>query len=622
MNASSPSDLNYTEQTTMNYEEVTTFTPDVHCIRKYFNNKTQTYYIYKGYSGIPENLTFAVVIWIVVMIVFILIRRYTLGRHRYSNVTLNKYLGWIPFILKLGDQQLSGKCGPDALIYLVFQRYLIVYMAIVCLLSVCIVLPVNYHGNLVMDSAAFGKTTIANVEGSSPLLWLHAVISFVYLIMALFFMKRLKKIYLTARTEQIKTRTLLLTNLPTGSNMEKAMIEYFRQQMHELKQLTIEQNNDRGERQMMWLHHCGFCSPCCARCGCRQVISDVTRRCFVFVIVWCVLSHPVKIKDRVVRNCTSCCSQKGRYADIRRCGVFYAPEPEDIYWYSLLPAAVYLTEGLIGHWTRSKEQKVITIKTYVFLLVMVLVLPSLGLTSAKALFQWLMDRRDGAKVRWSCIFLPDNGAFFVNYVITACFIGTSVRLLRVWDLLCLGFKLILARSAAEREMAWKGLTCNYFRCIWLPVFYVSLRRGRFRSILGLLYLLLKHFVDRHNIYYAFKPTRMSSEPHHRAINFVHTAVILLQCNIVVFIMLRSAGVPPPPAIFSLTVLVGALVYLLSRSIVACAKRAMSVFISIQDVEPGLTAGNQFIYLPEVLLWGSSPESLRKSVAPRAHVDDL
>jgi hypothetical protein len=53
------------EQTTMNPTEVTNFDPDVRCVRKYFNNKTQTYYIYKGYSGIPENLTFSLVIWLV-----------------------------------------------------------------------------------------------------------------------------------------------------------------------------------------------------------------------------------------------------------------------------------------------------------------------------------------------------------------------------------------------------------------------------------------------------------------------------------------------------------------------------------------------------------------------------
>ena len=58
-------------------------------------------------------------------------------------------------------------------------------------------------------------------------------------------------------------------------------------------------------------------------------------------------------------------------------------------------------------------------------------------------------------------------------------------------------------------------------------------------ISGLLYMCFKHVVDRHNIYYAAKPTKMTCEPHQRAVNFVHTGVVLLQLNIVAFTMLRT-----------------------------------------------------------------------------------
>ena len=36
---------------------------------------------------------------------------------------------------------------------------------------------------------------------------------------------------------------------------------------------------------------------------------------------------------------------------------------------------------------------------------------------------------------WNCIFLPDNGAFFVNYVITSALVGTALELMRVSELL-------------------------------------------------------------------------------------------------------------------------------------------------------------------------------------------
>ena len=35
---------------------------------------------------------------------------------------------------------------------------------------------------------------------------------------------------------------------------------------------------------------------------------------------------------------------------------------------------------------------------------------------------------------WDCIFLPDNGAFFVNYVVTSALVGTALELMRVSEL--------------------------------------------------------------------------------------------------------------------------------------------------------------------------------------------
>ncbi|MEQ2183929.1 hypothetical protein GOODEAATRI_002932, partial [Goodea atripinnis] len=54
-------------------------------------------------------------------------------------------------------------------------------------------------------------------------------------------------------------------------------------------------------------------------------------------------------------------------------------------------------------------------KLYSFLLFMVLILPSLGFTR--------------------CVFLPDQGAFFVNYVIAAALVGCGMELLRLPGLL-------------------------------------------------------------------------------------------------------------------------------------------------------------------------------------------
>jgi len=51
----------------------------------------------------------------------------------------------------------------------------------------------------------------------------------------------------------------------------------------------------------------------------------------------------------------------------------------------------------------------------------------------------------------------------------------------------------------------------------------------------------KHMVDRYNIYFAYKPSRISKGIHSTAINFVVAAVILLQCNIAFFTAIRSGN---------------------------------------------------------------------------------
>lgn len=57
----------------------------------------------------------------------------------------------------------------------------------------------------------------------------------------------------------------------------------------------------------------------------------------------------------------------------------------------------------------------------------------------------------GAPGARRCVFLPDNGAFFVNYVIASAFIGNAMDLLRIPGLLMYMIRLCLARSAAERR---------------------------------------------------------------------------------------------------------------------------------------------------------------------------
>ncbi|XP_078315028.1 mechanosensitive cation channel TMEM63B-like isoform X4 [Crassostrea virginica] len=213
---------------------------------------------------------------------------------------------------------------------------------------------------------------------------------------------------------------------------------------------------------------------------------------------------------------------------------------------ALLPLVVYYSDStFIGHWTRTAEHHAIMVKTFIFLILMVLVLPSLGLTSAKAFFQWFVLDRD-TSFRWRCIFVAGHGAFFVNYVITAAFIGTALELIRFSELFMYALKLSLAHSSAEKTAVRKAVLWEFqygSQYAWmLCVFAVIMAYSLLCPLVvpfGWVYMIFKHAVDRYNIYFAYKPSKINKKIHSSAINFVTIATILLQFNVVFFTALRS-----------------------------------------------------------------------------------
>lgn len=68
-------------------------------------------------------------------------------------------------------------------------------------------------------------------------------------------------------------------------------------------------------------------------------------------------------------------------------------------------------------------------------------------------------------------------------------------------------------------------------------------------LLGLLYMLLKHMVDRYNIYYVYIPTKLNQRLHIAAISQVVVAPILCMFWLLFFSVLRlgreSSGLPLP-----------------------------------------------------------------------------
>lgn len=64
---------------------------------------------------------------------------------------------------------------------------------------------------------------------------------------------------------------------------------------------------------------------------------------------------------------------------------------------------------------------------------------------------------------------------------------------------------------------------------------------RLSSPPGLLYVVLKHVVDRYNIYYAYVPTKLNQRIHRAAISQVVVAPILCMFWLLFFSTLRLGG---------------------------------------------------------------------------------
>uniref|UniRef100_A0A8C7ZFX9 Transmembrane protein 63Ba n=1 Tax=Oryzias sinensis TaxID=183150 RepID=A0A8C7ZFX9_9TELE len=239
---------------------------------------------------------------------------------------------------------------------------------------------------------------------------------------------------------------------------------------------------------------------------------------------------------------------------------------------ALLPTIVYYSAFFEAHWTRSGENRTTMHKCYTFLIFMVLLLPSLGLTSLDVFFRWLFDKKflADAKVRFECVFLPDNGAFFVNYVIASAFIGNAMDLLRIPGLLMYMIRLCLARSAADRRNVKRhqayefqfGAAYAWMMCVFTVVMTYSITCPIIVPF-GLMYMLLKHLADRYNMYYAYLPSKLDKKIHSGAVNQVVAAPILCLSWLLFFSTVRS-GFSAATSMFTFVVLIITIVVCLSH----------------------------------------------------------
>jgi len=212
----------------------------------------------------------------------------------------------------------------------------------------------------------------------------------------------------------------------------------------------------------------------------------------------------------------------------------------------VLPTIVIFACEMIPYKTISALNHAVMWKVFVFLLMMVIILPSTGFSSTNAFLENFFTTNTTNRFRWQCLFPVDNGAFFVNYALQAAFLGNTVEILRLPELFLYILYSILSRSSAEYENARKQVSFDFPFGVSYPRFLLIFSMAVTYSLAcpliapcGLFYMICKHIVDRYNIYYIYTPTKISGRIHSTAVLYVHIALIFMQFQVFTFLLVRT-----------------------------------------------------------------------------------
>ena len=234
---------------------------------------------------------------------------------------------------------------------------------------------------------------------------------------------------------------------------------------------------------------------------------------------------------------------------------------------------------------------------------------------------------EGESFPWECIFVPDSGAFFVNYVITASMIGCGFELIRLADVLIYTIRVCYSRSKAETAFIQNVLAISEFRfgeqyakvlmILCMVVMYSML--CPLITPFGVLYFLIKYYTDRQNLMYGYKPSKINKKVHSTAIHYVVLCALILQFVMMTFFLIRN-GLNDLPMMSTFSIGV----FLLSLNIYSaqlwshtCEKLSPidyleCNYISEDDVEDEKKKND--IYLPATLMTIEEKAKYREYVA--------
>ena len=134
-------------------------------------------------------------------------------------------------ILTLREKKLMAIMGPDAVQYLRFQKYIILYVLFTTLLSCCIILPLNMQGTNLGNSTEFGRSTLANLDlkktQDGNIMWVHIILGFLMFPAAIFLMRRFSYGLKMTDISYKVTRTLGIEKIPEALCTREYLLQHF-----------------------------------------------------------------------------------------------------------------------------------------------------------------------------------------------------------------------------------------------------------------------------------------------------------------------------------------------------------------------------------------------------------
>ena len=146
--------------------------------------------------------------------------------HRQQSVADAGFFSWIWVTWKLRREQILRHSGPDACHYLSFQQHLIIVMGIITFISIVIILPINFTGELSGDVNSFSHTTIANLAPDSSWFWVHSIFAILFVPLVVLVMRRASG---RNAVKVAPTRTVMMTEVSKPDCNRQTIQNYLHQ---------------------------------------------------------------------------------------------------------------------------------------------------------------------------------------------------------------------------------------------------------------------------------------------------------------------------------------------------------------------------------------------------------